>query len=170
MKKKQPKILFWDIETSQMTTKSWGLWNQNINPNQIVQDWHIICINLYLSLLVSKASSSKPSASFKSSIIELFPSSWNLRFRVDIHEPRSLIEVCRDVLIGGIAIHLATFRYIWLFGYNLTTIIDDWLGAVNWSAIVVFLHAWALISKPMNSSLVHRVRSCVVEHTYCCWV
>ena len=45
MKKKQPKILFWDIETSQMTTKSWGLWNQNINPNQIVQDWHIICIS-----------------------------------------------------------------------------------------------------------------------------
>ena len=45
MKKNQPRILFWDIETSQMTTKSWGLWNQNINPNQIVQDWHIICIS-----------------------------------------------------------------------------------------------------------------------------
>ena len=43
--KKQPKILFYDIETSQMTTKSWGLWNQNIQPSQITQDWHIICIS-----------------------------------------------------------------------------------------------------------------------------
>jgi len=141
-----------------------------ITPAVLVAEISISWINMYPSLLMSRVSFSKPSASFKSSIIELFPSSWNLRFRVDIHEPRSLIEVCRDVLIGGIAIHLATFRYIWLFGYNLTTIIDDWLVAVNWSAIVVFLHAWALISKPMNSSLVHRVRSCVVGHTYCCWV
>ena len=45
MKKKQPRIIIWDIETSEMIVKSWGLWNQNINHKSIVQDWNIICIS-----------------------------------------------------------------------------------------------------------------------------
>ena len=45
MKKKQPRIIIWDIETSEMIVKSWGLWNQNHSHKSIVQDWNIICIS-----------------------------------------------------------------------------------------------------------------------------
>lgn len=44
MKKKKllPKILIIDIETSPLITYSWGLFDQNIGLNQIVQDWHLL--------------------------------------------------------------------------------------------------------------------------------
>lgn len=37
-----PKILIIDIETSPIKAFTWGLWKQNINPHQIIQDWFII--------------------------------------------------------------------------------------------------------------------------------
>lgn len=40
---KAPKILIFDIETSPLTVYTWGLWNQNIGINQILEDWYIIC-------------------------------------------------------------------------------------------------------------------------------
>lgn len=42
---KSPRILMWDIETSFMLVKSFGLYNQNHSPRNIVQDWYIICIS-----------------------------------------------------------------------------------------------------------------------------
>ena len=45
MSKKHPRVIIWDIETSSMLVKSWGLWNQNINYHDIVQDWNIYCIS-----------------------------------------------------------------------------------------------------------------------------
>tara|TARA_R110002072_G_scaffold5791_2_gene36088 strand:- start:2361 stop:3119 length:759 start_codon:yes stop_codon:yes gene_type:complete len=41
----QPKILFYDIETSQLTSKHWALYNQNIQTRSIQNEWHIICIS-----------------------------------------------------------------------------------------------------------------------------
>ncbi len=42
-KTKRPRILYWDIETSYMLLAGFGLYNQNFSPNNVVQDWHIIC-------------------------------------------------------------------------------------------------------------------------------
>jgi hypothetical protein len=39
---KIPKVLLFDIETSPILSYSWGLWNQNILPDAIIQDWFII--------------------------------------------------------------------------------------------------------------------------------
>ena len=36
------KILLFDIETSPINALVWGLWDQNINIEAILQDWHII--------------------------------------------------------------------------------------------------------------------------------
>lgn len=44
MKNNKPSILVWDIETSLMKTATFGIWNQNININAIIDDWYIICI------------------------------------------------------------------------------------------------------------------------------
>lgn len=38
-----PRILFWDIETAPMVAAVWGLYDQNITPDAIIQDWYIIC-------------------------------------------------------------------------------------------------------------------------------
>lgn len=37
------KILLWDIETSPMVSTHWGLWDQNINHDDTLEDWKIIC-------------------------------------------------------------------------------------------------------------------------------
>ena len=37
-----PKILCFDIETTPILCYSWGIWNQNISTDAIVQDWHIL--------------------------------------------------------------------------------------------------------------------------------
>ena len=37
-----PKILIFDIETSAIVAKVWGLYDQNIGLNQIEQDWYIL--------------------------------------------------------------------------------------------------------------------------------
>ena len=39
---KKPKILLLDIETAPMLSYHWGLWDQNINLNQVQQDWFIL--------------------------------------------------------------------------------------------------------------------------------
>ena len=39
---KKPKILLLDIETSPMLGYFWDVWEQNIQLNQIKQDWHIL--------------------------------------------------------------------------------------------------------------------------------
>lgn len=36
------KILLFDIETSPINALVWGLWDQNINPDAIIQDWHLL--------------------------------------------------------------------------------------------------------------------------------
>lgn len=38
-----PKIVFWDIETSTITTRAWDLYPNHIPYGNIVQDWYIIC-------------------------------------------------------------------------------------------------------------------------------
>lgn len=37
------KILCVDIETTPIQAFVWGLWDQNVSTNAIVQDWHLIC-------------------------------------------------------------------------------------------------------------------------------
>jgi len=37
------KILIWDIETAPIIMAGWGLWRQDHNPVDIIQDWYIIC-------------------------------------------------------------------------------------------------------------------------------
>lgn len=37
------KILFFDLETSPITAHTWGLWQQNISINQIVESTEVIC-------------------------------------------------------------------------------------------------------------------------------
>lgn len=37
-----PKILFYDIETAPITSYVWGLFDQNIGLNQVVEDWFIL--------------------------------------------------------------------------------------------------------------------------------
>lgn len=41
----EPKILLYDLETSMILAYTWGLWNQNINIDSIVEDWYIICFS-----------------------------------------------------------------------------------------------------------------------------
>lgn len=38
-----PRILLWDIETAPMVAAVWGLFDQNLTPDAIIQDWYIIC-------------------------------------------------------------------------------------------------------------------------------
>lgn len=40
----EPKILLWDIETSLMTVRTFGLYQDITNHNMIEKDWHIICL------------------------------------------------------------------------------------------------------------------------------
>lgn len=42
-KKTEPKILLFDIETTPLKAYAWGLFNQNISINQIIEDWKMIC-------------------------------------------------------------------------------------------------------------------------------
>lgn len=37
------KILSWDIETSPIIATTWGIWDQNIGTDSILEDWKIIC-------------------------------------------------------------------------------------------------------------------------------
>jgi uncharacterized protein YprB with RNaseH-like and TPR domain len=39
---KAPRVLFYDIETAPITSYVWGLFDQNIGLNQIVEDWFIL--------------------------------------------------------------------------------------------------------------------------------
>lgn len=41
--KTEPKILIFDIETSHMLVRVWRCGEQRIRPDQIVQDWNILC-------------------------------------------------------------------------------------------------------------------------------
>lgn len=41
-KKLNPRILVIDIETSPLITYTWGIVDQNIGLNQIVEDWHLL--------------------------------------------------------------------------------------------------------------------------------
>lgn len=41
----QAKVLLLDIETSRIKAHVWGLWNQNINPQDIIQDWIVLCFS-----------------------------------------------------------------------------------------------------------------------------
>lgn len=36
------KVLFLDIETYAMVTESWRLWNNDVQPSQVLKDWHIL--------------------------------------------------------------------------------------------------------------------------------
>lgn len=40
--KNGPKVLIFDIETSPIEARVWGLWDQNISLNQIVKDWSVL--------------------------------------------------------------------------------------------------------------------------------
>jgi len=39
----QAKVLLIDLETSHIIARVWGKWNQNINDNDIIKDWMILC-------------------------------------------------------------------------------------------------------------------------------
>lgn len=38
-----PKILVFDIETKPMKVWSWGIWEQNIGLDMIIEDWSVLC-------------------------------------------------------------------------------------------------------------------------------
>jgi uncharacterized protein YprB with RNaseH-like and TPR domain len=38
-----PRILFLDIETTPISAYVWGLWDQNISPDHIIEDWKVLC-------------------------------------------------------------------------------------------------------------------------------
>lgn len=44
-KEEGPKILILDIETSPLITYTWGLFDQNINLNQLKEDWHLLAVS-----------------------------------------------------------------------------------------------------------------------------
>ena len=39
----QPKILLWDVETSHNIVATFNVWNVNISPDLILQEWFMIC-------------------------------------------------------------------------------------------------------------------------------
>lgn len=39
---KGPKVLIFDIETAPILGHVWGLWENNVALNQIIQDWHVL--------------------------------------------------------------------------------------------------------------------------------
>lgn len=41
-KKKQPKVLLFDIETAPMRVFVWGLWKQRVSHENVITDWHCI--------------------------------------------------------------------------------------------------------------------------------
>jgi hypothetical protein len=41
-KKTGPRVLIFDIETSPIEARVWGLWDQNIGLNQIIKDWTVL--------------------------------------------------------------------------------------------------------------------------------
>ena len=36
------KILIFDVETAPLRSYTWGLWKQNVQPNQIISDWFML--------------------------------------------------------------------------------------------------------------------------------
>lgn len=42
IKRRGPKILIFDIETTPILAYVWGLWKQNVGLNQIVEDWKVL--------------------------------------------------------------------------------------------------------------------------------
>lgn len=45
VERKVDRVLIIDIETRALTTKTWGLWDQNIGLNQVVDDGGILCFS-----------------------------------------------------------------------------------------------------------------------------
>ena len=39
---RQPKVLFYDIETAPILAYVWRLWDNNVGLNQIKSDWHLL--------------------------------------------------------------------------------------------------------------------------------
>jgi hypothetical protein len=39
---KGPKVLIFDIETAPIIAHVWGLWENNVGLNQVVEDWHVL--------------------------------------------------------------------------------------------------------------------------------
>lgn len=40
---RQPKILLWDVENTHSIVATFGMWNQNIQHKQVLQEWFMIC-------------------------------------------------------------------------------------------------------------------------------
>src|SRR5690554_3658658 len=38
-----PKILIWDVETSEIISAHYGLWGINIRPDRVLHDWFLFC-------------------------------------------------------------------------------------------------------------------------------
>ena len=41
--KHKPRIIFFDIETSPIETRTWSLWPKSISHDSIIRDWTVIC-------------------------------------------------------------------------------------------------------------------------------
>ncbi len=41
--KDKPKVLLFDLETSHIEGKTFGVWNQNIRQQHIIKDWYLLC-------------------------------------------------------------------------------------------------------------------------------
>lgn len=81
MSKKGPKILVIDIETSPLISYTWGIFDQNVALNQIIQDWNIISFAAkWLDEPVSK-------------IVYM-----DLRNQKDIHDDRKLLKAMWKLL------------------------------------------------------------------------
>lgn len=37
-----PKVLVFDIETAPLKSYTWGMWDQTVGLNQIIEDWHVL--------------------------------------------------------------------------------------------------------------------------------
>lgn len=79
------KVLIFDIETSPLVAYTWSKWQQNINDDDIVQDWSILCFSakwLFEDKIISYKQSEEELKTFDDSRIAL--ELWKLLDEADI--------------------------------------------------------------------------------------
>lgn len=84
-RKSPAKILIFDLETSPLISYHWNIWNQNINTDDIIQDWKILCFSakwLFEDKMMSFKMTKKELSTFDDS--RLAKELWKLLDEADI--------------------------------------------------------------------------------------
>lgn len=83
----KPKVLLYDLETSMIKGYFWGLWQQNISIDAIVEDWYVICWSakwLGTDTMLNSSVHDFPKVPYRQNEKEVVEALWDLVDEADI--------------------------------------------------------------------------------------